>query len=296
MNAHPDGESSEPISPKAHLYTNVCSQASGSGASGSGGRADEVPEKDEEPEKERAEDEVIDEVEFAEGAEVKVRPIPKGPSAEQLRIHNATHVPFRSWCPKCVSARGHQSAHRASPDPTDSTPMISFDYCFLRRGENEGSVPVLVGKVRKYNFLIAHVVPFKGGAQEVVVAQVVRDISKLGFHGKVILKCDQEPAIESLLREVARARGNRETLIEHSPVRDSSGNGLAEKGVQTLESIVRTHVIDLDDKLGEKLALDQPWFCWLVEHAADLHNWYQIGVDGRTPWERVKGCQFSGSD
>ena len=106
MSAHPDGESSNPISPEAPLFTNVCSQASGSEASGSGGRADVVPEKDEEPEKDFAEDEVIDEVEFAEGAEVKVRQIPKGPSAEQFRIHNATHFPFRSWCSKmCLIQR-----------------------------------------------------------------------------------------------------------------------------------------------------------------------------------------------
>ena len=27
------------------------------------------------------------------------------PSAEEIRKHNLTHLPFRSWCPICVAAR-----------------------------------------------------------------------------------------------------------------------------------------------------------------------------------------------
>ena len=68
------------------------------------------------------------------------------------------------------------------------------------------SVPVLVGKVRRYNYLIAHVVPNKGGSHDVVVAQLIKDFEKLGFNGKIILKTDQEAALEHLAREVAKAR------------------------------------------------------------------------------------------
>ena len=68
----------------------------------------------------------------------------------------------------------------------------------------------------------------------------MKDFSRCGFNGKLILKGDQENAIEDLMREVARHRGDLETVLEFSPVRDSSGNGLAEKGVQILESLVRT--------------------------------------------------------
>ena len=99
------------------------------------------------------------------------------------------------------------------------------------------------------------------------------------------MKGDQEPAIEDLMREVAKARGEAgaETILEFSPVRDSSSNGVAEKGVQTLECLVRTHLIELDDKLQEKLPLDAPWFAWLIEFAADCHNRCQVGTDGKTP-------------
>ena len=48
-------------------------------------------------------------------------------------------------------------------------------------------------------------------------------------------------------------------------------------------------MLELDSKLGVKLPLDMPWFAWLVEFCADIHNRHQVGRDGRTPWERVKG-------
>ena len=78
----------------------------------------------------------------------------------------------------------------------------------------------------------------------------------MGFHGKLVLKGDQEAAIEDLMREVARFRGNAETIVEMSPVRDSASNGIAEKGVQTIEGLLRSHIMELDEKLGRKLSLD----------------------------------------
>ena len=36
------------------------------------------------------------------------------------------------------------------------------------------------------------------------------------------------------------------------------------------------------------------WFNWLVEYCADVHNRHQVGADGRTPWERLKGRRCHG--
>ena len=72
----------------------------------------------------------------------KARRIPRGPSAEEVRLHRITHCPYRSWCPKCVGGRGHQGAHTANKAPNDNTPMVSIDYCFLRRSPDDASVPV----------------------------------------------------------------------------------------------------------------------------------------------------------
>ena len=57
---------------------------------------------------------------------------------------------------------------------------------------------------------------------------------------------------------------------------------------------MRTHLLELDEKLGCKLPLDGAWFTWLVEFCAEAHNRNQVGKDGRTPWERLKGRRCHG--
>ena len=46
--------------------------------------------------------------------------------------------------------------------------------------------------------------------------QTVADIERCGYHGKVILRSDQEVAITDYLREVARKRYDLEIVIECS--------------------------------------------------------------------------------
>ena len=72
------------------------------------------------------------------------------------------------------------------------------------------------------------------GANDNLCRRIVQDLDTLGYK-EIIIKGDQEPAIEDVMREVARYRGQAETILEFSPVRDSQSNGLAEKAVQIVE-------------------------------------------------------------
>ena len=56
----------------------------------------------------------ISEQDGTESPEIKARRIPKGPSKEEKRLHDLTHVPFRSWCPKCVAGRACRGPHPES--------------------------------------------------------------------------------------------------------------------------------------------------------------------------------------
>ena len=40
---------------------------------------------------------------------VKVLASPMKPSAKEVEAHNATHMPYRNWCPVCVKSRGKES-------------------------------------------------------------------------------------------------------------------------------------------------------------------------------------------
>ena len=65
-----------------------------------------------------------------EAHSVKMRPSPTLPSPKEVAEHDATHCPYRSWCPVCVSASGHEAPHnrRSERDEETGFPVISMDY------------------------------------------------------------------------------------------------------------------------------------------------------------------------
>ena len=220
----------------------------------------------------------------------------KQPTGREIEEHNRTHIPFRSWCKFCVSARAPNLPHRArNPDQSAIKNEIAADYCFLRDVSGGPSQPVLVGRDRKTGMFFAHAVPYKGAGVEWVAQQMARDISKCGYHGRVVLRSDQEPASQDLMGEVARLRGDLPTVLEASPVGDSQSNGFVERAVRSVEEMIRTHKIALEAKVGEKLSISHSAIGWMIEHCADILNKCQVGRDGRTPYERLKGKKYGGT-
>ena len=235
--------------------------------------------------------------EITEGREVASRSSPKAPTEEERRTHCITHIPFRSWCPHCVAARGRNFPHlRKTEDKKDEHVSVHLDYCFLRDEAGGESVPVLVSRYSDSKSLAAHVVPHKGASTEWAVGQVCRDLRKFGVVGTCVMRSDQEPALVALVKEVAKVResSGMKTIIEHSPVAESQANGTAEQAVQALEGIVRTMKLDIEEKLGCRVPVGSPVFTWLVEHAADVTNKCHVFLDGTTSFERVKGRKHRG--
>ena len=58
--------------------------------------------------------------------------------------------------------------------------------------------------------------------------------------------------------------------------------------------MIRTHKLALEE-IFEVLKVDTAAMAWLIEHCAAIFNKCQQGKDGRTPYERLWGKQFSGS-
>ena len=66
-----------------------------------------------------------------EGRDPVILREPIRPSAEAVDKHNATHMPFRSWCPVCVQARGKEDAHprdRSRHSEGGSLAKVFLDY------------------------------------------------------------------------------------------------------------------------------------------------------------------------
>ena len=69
----------------------------------------------------------------AEAHDARIKPSPTAPTVMEVARHDATHVPYRSWCPICVAASAKEDSHpRKGKEHTEmGLPIIDFDYDLL---------------------------------------------------------------------------------------------------------------------------------------------------------------------
>ena len=207
---------------------------------------------------------------------------PRLPSAADVEEHNRTHIPYRSWCKWCVEGRGRGEQHRSSPG--SSVPIVGLDYFFITSGgvmkrdeleygldtagEEQLSAARAQGNIVKCivircfdsKNIFAHCVPCKGVDEEGYVADlVVRDILWLG-HSELIVKGDNEPALQALIQrslEVLRVNTSVDKISdEQSPAYDSQSNGGTEVGVMLIRGLFRTLRLGLEAAIGKRIPIN----------------------------------------
>ena len=73
-----------------------------------------------------------EELEETEVVAAKAATIPVKPSPQMVKDHTVAHIPYRSWCPHCVSGRGRLDQHRRIKEhEDDKATVVSMDYMFL---------------------------------------------------------------------------------------------------------------------------------------------------------------------
>ena len=110
----------------------------------------------------------------------------------------------------------------------------------------------------------------------------------------VVVKSDSEPALVKVVEEIGRlraARGGRGMVVEHSPVHSSKSNGIIERTIQRLQGIIRTWRSAVEDKWGVKLEAEHRIWPWLVEAVGWTMTRAEVGKDGKTAFERIRGKQ-----
>ena len=216
----------------------------------------------------------------------KGRQDPGEPTAEERRIHDITHLPYRSWCAECVAGRGVGFAHTSHEAlAEDALPIVGIDYHYMGAEGEEGTIPMVCLKDSHTKVVFDHVVT-KKGVDKYMVKRVLTDLIFLGYR-RLIMKSDQEPALVALTEEVQKEfHGN--IIFERSPVQQSSSNGMIESGIRTCGSQIRVMKAALEKKIGE-ISSDHNCLSWLVEHAAFLVTCFGIGRDGKEPYRLLKG-------
>ena len=247
-------------------------------------------------------------------------PSPMEPTPKQVEEHNLAHMPYQPWCKwcvmgKCPGRRHLQRSRRPQEEVEDGVPKIVMDYMFMSSRDQDKMSPILVIKDMKSKRIFAHAVPSKGAANQWVVKKVVDDIDQLGYGWtRVLIRSDQEPALLDVKRqvreerwkefehvvaevvatrkattEVVRADLGPVTILEESPVGESSSNGAAENAIRHVQGQFRTLKTWLDSHIGVKLPLTHPIWTWLIEWAAATISRYHVGKDGLTSMQRRTG-------
>ena len=233
------------------------------------------------------------EEEQGEVREVRIPRSPEDPTRAQVEEHRArAHLPYRSWCGFCVDGRKKNLPHfRVTGSAERDVPQVCLDYSFLRDRDETDTITCLVCKATEPKILFADVCPRKG-ALEYSVTQTLANIRRLGYK-RLSPKTDQEPALVALASAVIAERPE-ETLLEHSKVAESASNGVIEKGVQQVEEQIRVLKLGLQDRIGASIPTKAAIMTWLVPHAADSLNKLEVGSDGKTAYERLRGKKYRG--
>ena len=259
-----------------------------------------------EPERECATFEGRHEEEDEEGEARRAVPLrdPGQPTAEEVRAHNITHLPFRSWCPDCVRGKAKCNPHwKGVAKDEHAIPTVAFDYWFASdRAKNDDDLtrksetaddeddskcaPVLVAKDSHSKYVFASVVPRKG-AEQWVVSLVVWWLDYLGYKS-VILKCDGEHAIRDLVKQV-KDSWSGSVMLEFPSTGDKRSNGMVERANQSVEDQVRVMKSALERRIRKEIPTKVAIVTWMIRQAGILLSRFEISKDGRTAYERLRG-------
>ena len=79
----------------------------------------------------------VEDVEDAneESTEPKIMRAPRMPSREEVESHMATHVPFRSWCKRCVRGKSKGNPHHRQKSSARDMPTVVCDYMYMHESQ-----------------------------------------------------------------------------------------------------------------------------------------------------------------
>ena len=136
----------------------------------------------------------------------------------------------------------------------------------------------------------AVVVPCKGSTGSYAARMVVELVNECGDKDQdIIVKTDQEAAIQFLVDDVCVNRTGARTIKECAPKGSKGSNGIVERAVQSVEQCLRTMKSSLDERMGVKIEAQHPVLTWLCEFMGYMMNRMEVASDGKTPYERMKG-------
>ena len=167
--------------------------------------------------------------------------------------------------------------------------------------------PIIAYKLKPAGWFGADAVPGKSG-NHYAAKRLSQDLKWFGYP-RVIWTSHQEPSIVALRDLVQQYLGVAVDIssqphsvmgervgvgIQESPVGESQSNGVAENTMKQVQGHVRVIRDGLEARYKQKVGAEHPSLPWLVRHAAGVKSRLQVGEDGKTGYERLRGKRFKG--
>ena len=103
--------------------------------------------------------------EFEEQGERVSQSVPVSPTMQEVRDHAVCHMPYRSWCARCVRGRGRAPPHARIREAEDEKlrrrPRVSMDYFYLSKKKDD-ALPLLAIVDESTQRLFSLSLPCKG--------------------------------------------------------------------------------------------------------------------------------------
>ena len=201
------------------------------------------------------------------------------PTDAARMAHNATHVPFRDWCPICGASRGRSSPHRrvVVNKTADTLPKFQTDYMFIRTVAESKTQPCITFVETRSGVVISFMCARKGGYED-LKKEILRHFETYGFVNPVIIQSDKEMSIIDVCRKVARER-NARTVLRFAPKTSHQSNGFVEAVHGHIQGLARCYQTQIETNTGVQLS----------RYAGFLLSRFTMRPDGRTPFQYLLG-------
>ena len=149
---------------------------------------------------------------------------------------------------------------------------------------------MLAGQERLGGMKFATAVPTKGASGKFTTDKCLDFIEDCGdSNGRIIIKNDQEPSMQFVIKDLVEAREEGRSILEESPVKSSGSNGIVERSIQGIEGHIRVIFLALRERLSGNLESRDRIVMFIPEYAAYLLNCLEVWQNGKTAYERTKG-------
>ena len=213
------------------------------------------------------------------------------PSDEVRAQHNLTHQPLALWCEVCVSNGGRQDSHMPRPTPSSGSSVVSFDFGFLNRLDDDDDPKLTALFVCDQHTKFVHAVPTpaKGGRYLSYLTTELCRFVMYTQHRAVILRADSEPSTLALLESVRKTLTSFGVTcaVDTTPVGSHQSNGAAEKTVHLIRQLANCFMQQLEKNGGADRPVFKslhPMTAWSLVHAAWVRNHFVV-QEGQTAFE-----------